>query len=69
MKQTTIQEVVTRDGVRCLRATLPLASGNPTTQWDGTRAQAEKIVDFMVEHAAKEEKWDREHLGPSGWET
>jgi hypothetical protein len=49
--------------------TLPLGSGNPSGYvWDGAVETAEQIADNAADRGIEDVLWDRENVGPTGWE-
>jgi hypothetical protein len=69
IEQTRIRVLTNADGSPSgLEIALPLGSGNPGYEWDGTMEQAMAIADDAAEVGAKDVAWDQEHVGPTGWE-
>jgi len=68
MQQVSIEYGQTPEGVRIIRATLPLGEGRPEYGWDGTAAGAEEIIDSMADVAGHNVVAERALVGPTGWE-
>jgi hypothetical protein len=68
--QTRIKVGMTSDGRAYeLDFTLPLGSGNPGGYiWDGSDGEAETIADNAADRGVEDVLWDRENVGPTGWE-
>jgi hypothetical protein len=68
--QTTIMvRIVEPDRSYELDFTLPLGSGNPGGYaWDGSVGTAEQIADNAADRGIEDVLWDRENVGPTGWE-
>jgi hypothetical protein len=67
--QTRIEVGLSPDGTACvLSVTLPLGSGQPGYQWNGTVEDAEVCVDNAADRGIEDVLWDRDNVGPTGWE-
>jgi hypothetical protein len=57
------------DGHWEMDVALPLSSGNPSgSSWDGSVGRAEEVADDCADVGIEEVRWEREHIGPTGWE-
>jgi hypothetical protein len=67
--QTAIKFGCDSDGqINRLVVQLPLGSGNPGFEWNGSRDDAIQFADSAADVGAEDIRWDQENVGPTGWE-
>ena len=64
----SIDTITGRSGERGLRVRFPFSGITSETEWDGTPAAAEEIVDSCARLFAENVCDDRDMFGPTGWE-
>jgi hypothetical protein len=70
LAQVGIEAGVLPSGKRCvLLVTLPLGSGRPGYEWDGSAETAETLIDNAAERGIEDVVADREMGYPTGWEV
>jgi hypothetical protein len=69
IRQTAIKYGSDATGqINRLVVTLPLGSGNPGFDWNGSRDDAIQFADSAADRGIEDVRWDQENVGPTGWE-